>query len=191
MRGILPLGSSLVALSAACLVACAGPPPPAAPAAPAARNGYALLFEILGQEKDVSKILVIHGERDEVQALIDEIAETTGAACDRLEELGEADPHLNLKDTGLPSAEVATREAVKDTRTKLLVTDSGKEFELQLLLAQNEALSYSSHLAEVLARAEPDADRLAFVRQLYKDLSRLQQELLALVRASYRYVPSS
>lgn len=186
------LSRSSAALIAALVLGCAGPrqePPAAAPATPASRHGYALLYELMSQQKDVSKLLVIKRERDDLQAQIGEIAEVCGAAYERLEQLAEADPSLDLEDAGLPSAEVETRAGIKKTRTQLLLTESGKEFELQLLLAQNEALTYALHLSDVLARAEPDAARLEFVRALWKDLQRAHAGVLALLRSRYRWTP--
>lgn len=78
--------------------------------------------------------------------------------------------------------EVRTRAAIATTRRDQLLAASGRDFELQLLWSQNEALTYAVHLADTLARSEPDAERLAFVRALWKDLARLQQEVQALLR---------
>jgi len=145
-------------------------------------HGYALLHGILGQERQVSKLLVIKEERQALETIIDAIAETCGTAYERLEELAEASPRLDLSDDGLPVEEVRTRQAIAATRRDQLLAASGREFERQLLWAQNEALTYASHLADTLARSEPDPARLAFVRALWKDLTRHQQDVQALLR---------
>jgi hypothetical protein len=164
-------------------LACAGAAPEPAPRAASSRDhGYALLYALMGQQKHVSKLLIVKGERDDLDDLIQQIAETSEAAHEALEELAEDDPSFDLDDTGLPAAEVETREAIADTRTAQLLESSGGEFELQLLLAQNEALVYATHLCEVLARAEPDRARLALVRGLWTDLHRLHDGVLALLR---------
>jgi hypothetical protein len=49
-------------------------------------------------------------------------------------------------------------------------------------LSQNEALTYIAHLADTLSRSESDPARAAFVRELWKDVTRLQEDVLALVR---------
>jgi hypothetical protein len=77
---------------------------------------------------------------------------------------------------------VRTRKAIAATRQGQLLAASGRELELQLLLTQNEALTYIAHLADTLSRSEPDPARLAFVRELWKDVTRLQEDVLALVR---------
>ena len=145
-------------------------------------HGYALLYEMLGQERRVSQLLLIKGERDVLETVIQAIAETSGKAYERLETLAKADPGLDLVDTGLPIEEVQTRQAIAATRRDQLLAASGRELELQLLLSQNEALTYMAHLADTLSRSEADPARLAFVRELWKDLTLLQEDVLALVR---------
>lgn len=149
-------------------------------------HGYALLYEILGQERQVSKLLLIQREREVLGTIIAAIAETCGRAYDRLEALAESDPGLDLTDTGLPTEELRTREAIAATRSSQLLAASGREFELQLLLSQNEALTYIGHLADTLSRSEPDLERLAFVRELWKDVTLLQEDVLALLRRPVR-----
>ncbi len=163
---------------------CAGTPAqrPAREAPASLGHGYALLHEILGQERQVSKVLIIKEERDELQKVIDAISKTCGAAYDRLEELAEENPRLDLSDTGLPVQETRTRKAIADARRDQLLAASGREFELDLLLTQNEALVYSSHLTDTLARSESDPERLEFLRTLWKELTRLQGDVRTLLR---------
>lgn len=82
----------------------------------------------------------------------------------------------------LPIEEVRTRQAIAATRQDQLLGASGRELELQLLLIQNEALTYMAHLADTLSRSEPDPARLAFVRELWRDMTRLQEDVLGLIR---------
>ena len=177
----------LVSLALVALLGCAHPP--GAPSrlrdgSAASGHGYALLHEILGQERQVSKLLLIKAERRPLEIVIDAIAETCDTAYDRLEDLAAQPPRLDLSDTGLPADEVRTRQAIAHTRRDQLLAASGKEFELQLLWSQNEALTYASHLADTLARGETDPARLAFVRALWKDLVRLDEDVRALLRRS-------
>jgi len=179
------------ALAALVLGCASGSAPPAAelPASPAPSRGYALLYALMSQEKQLSKLLIIKSEREDFGALVQDIADTCERAHERLEELAEADPSLDLADTGLPAVEIDNRKAIQSARTKQLMAASGEEFEIQLMLAQNEALTYSSNLTEVLARAEPDEARLEFARALWRDLRSLQERLWSLVRSRYRWTP--
>ena len=173
----------LLGLASACAGSARRDEPAPVRAAPSG-HGYALLHEILGQERQVSMLLVVKSEREALERVIDDIAEVCAAASQELEALAEADPRLDLADTGLPAEERKTREAIAATRRDQLLAASGSELELQLLLAQNEALVYLTHLVDTLSRSEPDPARLAFVRTLWKELTRLQGEVAALLRRS-------
>jgi len=152
-----------------------------------AEHGYALLFDLLGDQKSVSKLLIIKRERAELRDLIKEISARSADAYKRLEAFAKTDANLNLKHLGLPLAEVATRESISKARGKELLRDKGKEFEVEMLLAQNEALTYGAHLAEVTARAENDPQRGRFLRELSGDLARLQQRVVAMLIANYSW----
>lgn len=146
----------------------------------AVNNGYALLFDLLGNEKDLSKLLVAKREREEVRELVKEISDVTGRAHQQLESFARS-AGLNLKERGLPWAETETRAAISKTRAKELLIEGGKEFELRLLLSQNEALTYGVHLADTIGRREADPDRAKFLRDLSAELTRLQQKVVAML----------
>jgi hypothetical protein len=172
------------------LFACAQAAPPAArPEGAPGGTGYALLYELLGQERNVSKLLIVKRERDDFETVIEAISETAERAYEELGELGEADPSLNIADGALPAGELAARASVTASQTEALLTESGEEFEIRLMLAQSQALGYWVGLADSLSRAEPDPARLAFVQGLWRDGRRLQDSLLALLRTRYRQPP--
>ena len=148
-------------------------------------QAHALLFGLLGDEKNVSKLLIIKRERPELRALINEIAERASKAHKELEAFAKADRTLNLKDQGLPSAEVMTRDAIAKARAKELLTESGKEFELRLLLAQNEALTYGAYLAATAAASETVPNRRQMLQQLSADLLQLQKKTVGMLLKHY------
>jgi hypothetical protein len=84
----------------------------AIPANGVRQNGYAILFDLLGDEKDVSMLRFIKREQPELKTLIADISRASASAYNRLEEFGKADPQLNLKNEGLPLAELATRKSI-------------------------------------------------------------------------------
>src|SRR6185436_6154070 len=155
----------------------------ARPAHPgAAGRGYALLARLLDDERHVSMLLIIKRERDQLEEVIDAIDDTCDKAWDDLNDLADDDPPVDLENSGLPAAELQTREGIRETRKKELLDAKGRELEFQLLLTQNEALTYGAHLAETLSRTESNPERLAFERALWKDLSRLQLRVRDLLR---------
>jgi len=170
----------LLALVAVIQLGCRTAPRPVSEAESSAStapsHAHALLFGLLSDEKNVSKLLIIKRERPELRALINEISERAGEAHKALEAFAKSDRTLNLKDQGLPSAEVLTRNAIAKARTKELLTESGKEFELRLLLTQNEALTYGGYLAATAAASDTSGDRRQMLQQLSTDLLQLQKK---------------
>ena len=158
-----------------------------APQASTNANGYAVLFDLLGDEKNVSKLLIIKRERAELRDLIREIAQRCGKAHEELERFAREDRTLNLKAHGLPPTESETRAAIGKTKAKQLLTESGKEFELRLLIAQHEALSYGSHLAGTMSKSESNSQRAQFLRQLSSDLTALEQRVTSMLLANYNW----
>lgn len=146
---------------------------------------YALLFDLLGDEKDVSKLLIIKRDRPELAVLIKKISHISADGHKQLAALGKADPNLNLKDLGLPAGEIETRKAIAKTKGKSLLSAKGKDFELRLLLSQSEALTYGAHLAGTIALHETNPARSALIQQLSKDLTDLQKQVFEMILSRY------
>src|SRR5262249_34686249 len=121
-------------------------------------NALALLDDLLNDEKNVSKILIIKHNSDELRKLVKEISKTAGRDAEMLESTAKKEG-LNLKQPDLPPGEVATRKAILKTREGTLLHSKDAEFEFQLLLTQVEALNYGAQLAQVVAENEPQAER--------------------------------
>ena len=73
---------------------------------------------------------------------------------------------------------------------KALLTDKNKEFEIQLLLSQSEALMYGGHLALVAGRTERVPERARFLEKLSADLTRLQKKIVDMFLTNYSWVES-
>ncbi len=148
-------------------------------------HAYALLADLCGDEKDVSKLRFLKRERPELKGLLQEIAATNRIAYEALQKFAKGDPALNLKDKGLPATEVAARAAISKFKEKAILSSKGKELELELLLDQSEALTYGSHLASVIAAAEPDPQRRQFLQRLAINFGILQQKVLSMLSSGY------
>jgi len=153
----------------------------ALPATGVLQNGYALLFDLLGDEKDVALLRFIKQEEPELKILIGDISRVSGEAYSRLEEFGKADPNLNLKNEGLPLAELAARKSISTMKTRALLHDTGAEFEIQLLLSQTEALVYGANLAQVLAASETDSQRARYLRDTADRLLQLNRRVIQML----------
>jgi hypothetical protein len=145
-------------------------------------NASSLLAQLLDEEKNVSKILIIKHASREVSQLIEAISAAAGDSANRLKGLAQGDPTLDLTRQDLPAGEKASRDAEGKTEEHELLFSSGANFEFNLLLTQAQALGYGSHLAKVAAdnSADPrEADALLA-------MSKALDELLDRVKASMR-----
>ena len=88
---------------------------------------------------------------------------------------------------GLPIGETAARKAISKTKEKSLLSSKGKDLEIELLLTQEEALNYGSHLAKTIAVSEIQANRQEFLRQLEANLTNLDQKLVGMLKQNYSF----
>ncbi len=145
-------------------------------------NCYSLLCDLLNQEKDVDKLLLIKLESSELRTLIKAIAETAKDASAQFKALAAQDSSLRLDESALPPGEVATRRAIANTETRELLIPFNSNFELRLLLTQFQSLSYGTHLAKIAAENEPNAERRRRLLQLSDRLQELHGMTFALIR---------
>jgi hypothetical protein len=145
-------------------------------------NAFALLSELLNEEKHLSKILIIKLESPELDRLIKDISRTAADGAKFLDAMARTDPGLKGARTDLPAGEHVTREAIAETKKKLLLDSKGSDFEFNLLLTQAEALNYAAHLAFIVGNNEPDPNRARHIAALQKQLKQLHDEVLALLR---------
>jgi hypothetical protein len=146
-------------------------------------NSLALLADLLGDEKNLSKILIVKHGSDELAKLVKDISQTSGDGAKTLELLVKTDSGLDLKRTNLPPGEAATRKAIAKTKESILLHSKDAEFEFQLLLTQSEGLNYGVHLAMVAAQNEPSAERVRDFLRLSTQLRDLHERVLAMLRA--------
>ena len=145
--------------------------------------GYALLFKLLSDEKDVSKLLIIKHENRALHDLIKEISNVTGDAHKSLEKFGKT-AALNLKDPQLPVIETAARESISKEKAKQLLGAKGDDFQFRLLLSQDEALTYGRHLALAITKGETEAARKEFLESLAARLDELQDRVMQMLSKS-------
>lgn len=146
-------------------------------------NAASLLADLLGQEKDVSKILIVKHPSPGIEKLIKAISKTADEGSNRLETLAKNDKALNLHALQLPPGETATRAAVSKTEEHELILTFGTTFELNLLLTQTEALNYGSHLAKIAAENAQSPEQQRDFHALDVSLDNLYKEVVAQIRA--------
>lgn len=151
-------------------------------------NCYSLLYNLLDQQRQVDKLLLVKLETAELKRLIKAIAAASEAGTKRLEQIAKEDPAIRLDQTDLPPGEVATRDAISSTRKKELLKPFNASFEESLLLTQCEALSYAWHLAKVAATNEPQPQHAQDLAALSNEMKDLYHQTIVLLRS--RFTPS-
>ena len=145
-------------------------------------NAASLLYDLLNDEKNVSKILIIKRNSEELGQLIKAIAETAAADQKQLDQLAKNDSNLNLRAIQLPSGEKATRDAVAKTDEHELLFSSGKEFEFNLLLTQAQALGYGWHLAAIAAENSTLPEEVRKFTAMSQTMKNLYDQVIAQMR---------
>jgi hypothetical protein len=146
-------------------------------------NAAALLFDLLIDEKNVSKLFILKGGRDDLKQLVRSISKATGDGADKLKAMAKADPTLDLELLALPKGEVQTREAIAKTTKDELLGTSGAELESNLLLSQANALRYGSHLATVAASNSSRKNQIDEFKALSATLENLYKQVVAMMRS--------
>jgi hypothetical protein len=145
-------------------------------------EGYSLLYQLMNQNSDVAKILIIKHTEPPVTDVIKEIASTCGQAKKELEMLHEKDRHLSFEMSNLPQMEQKTRAAIESTVTKKLLFSNGKMFEHRLLLTQAESMNYAAHLAKVLHDQDDNPNRKIFLAKLSDRCTGLHDRVVDLLK---------
>jgi hypothetical protein len=145
-------------------------------------NAVSLLYQLTEGEKNVSRLLIIKGNRVDVANLVKYISSTAAAASQQMVALAHADPTLNLHAVDLPAGEIAARSAIAKTKGHELLLDTGNNFEFALLLTQADALSYGYNLAQIAASNSADPIQQQTFTTLADTMKAQYQRVIAFIR---------
>jgi hypothetical protein len=185
-RDLKTFGASLLLLGGL-FVGCQSAPPPAPPVADHGltvtlrNNSYALLYQLMGEEKDVSLLRFIKREHQDLKDVLKEVSKTSAAAEKLLKKFAEEDPTLDLNEIRLPPGEMATRAAIAAHDRKNLLHRSGEDFEMTLLLTQAEAVNYGDFLARVAAQNESVPGRRDTLEKLSQQMAEYHHRIVRLI----------
>ena len=175
-----------------CLTGCFAKPPPAAPPEGISHNGglihernegYSLLHNLLGDEADVSKLLIIKHVDDPLAGLLKQISAAAGDGKKQLETFATPQSRIEFDVDDLPKLEAASRDLERKHQTKLLLTSSGPALALNLLFTQAEATAYAANLCTATASLEDDPARRDFLQQLGARFAAFHDQLLSMMQA--------
>jgi len=146
-------------------------------------NAASLLYDLLGQEKNLSKILIIKHPPAAVGQLLKAISKAAGDGHDKLEAMAKSDSSLDLKDMHLPPGETAARAGDGKAKEHELLSSSSAKFAFNVLLTQVQALDYGQNLAKVAADNAASTEQSKQLQEISTKLNELLQQSLTQLRA--------
>jgi hypothetical protein len=144
-------------------------------------EGYALLYKLMSDEKDVNKIVIFTRADDSVVKLIKEIAAAADAAKTEMDTFPKADNHIEYDEPDLPKIEARSRELQAKQDEKGLLGSSGKDFATLLIFTQAQASDYAVQLSKAIMENEHDPVRLTFLTNLSKQFADFHERLMSLL----------
>ena len=157
---------------------------PANYAEQARNNSASLLYDLLKDERNLSKLLLIKRESKELHDLVKKISAAAALGATQLEQMAEQDRTLELHAISLPSGEVEARKSIKEAQRHELLHAKGADLQFKLLLTQIEALNYGAHLAQVAAAHEQQPAHQRTFNDLSTSLQQLREEVIALLHST-------
>ncbi len=146
-------------------------------------NAASLLADLLGDEKNVDKLLLIKHNSKALGELIKSISKTADDGDKDLETLARNDKSLNLHALQLPPGEVETRKSIAKTKEHELILGTGEKFQTNLLLTQWDAMDYGSHLAKIAAENSSSPEQEKVFHHLDESMTALMDRVVVAIRA--------
>jgi len=146
-------------------------------------SGYGILNTMLRDEKNLKIIRLTKGIvtftsiSKPTRQIIDDIAQTSSAAVEKLEQLASLSPLIKLDIETQGQVEQMTRDAIRITTAKEFIA-SKEDFELKILISQSLALRYLAHLTKELRVIETNSERKVWLAELSEQYEKLYLRVL-------------
>ena len=127
-------------------------------------SGYSVLKLLLEDEqhlttiRHIKAIIAFGGINESSKKIIDDIADSSSAALENLEQLASNQPSISFTSFADKKIGKATLDSMRMATAKDFLFN-GDSFEKDLLISQTQVLKVISHLAKELAEQESNAKR--------------------------------
>ena len=145
-------------------------------------NAASLLDDLLNDEQNVDKVLIVKSASPDNTALIKLIAATAATHKRELDEMATNDATLNLQVTDLPPGEIAARNGSSKADEHDLLLSTGVNFEFNLLFSQAQAESYGQQLAAVAAKNSERPEEMHTFETISQTMERLDLQVMMAIR---------
>lgn len=134
--------------------------------------GYRVLKKLLEDEKHLKTLRIVKdvitlGETSRPSVtLIEDIAGTSSRSLEEMDELIKLEPGIMLDKAGPTQLGGKILDALRKSTAKDLITASGDDFEVSLIISQAQVLRLISQLLKELSQLEPNTTRQAWLVDL-------------------------
>jgi hypothetical protein len=148
-------------------------------------SGYAVLEKLLGDEAHLDTLRIVKSAvtftraSDPTVDLIDDIATVSARGLDDLDRLVTLHPVITPEISREERLGSDILDALRVVTAWELLSASGDDFELRLVLSQVQALRLISQLLEELRELDPNPDRQAWLANLASDYEDLYDRAVA------------
>lgn len=148
-------------------------------------SGYAVLRKLLGDEKHVNTLRIVKSaitfskSSERTVTLIDDIATTSARALDEMDALAALKPVINPDTAGREQLGSEILDALRLATARELITATGEDFEISLVLSQVQVLRLISQLLRELQELDPNTRRQAWLADLARDYESLHSRAVA------------
>ena len=132
-------------------------------------------------ESDVGKIFILKSASDPVKNLVKEIGSAAQSAKKQMDTFPTPDSRIDFNLTDLPQLEQRSRDLQAKEDEHTLLFSSGKDFELNLIFTQLEAVDYAKQLCKALIEKESDPTRRTFLTNLANQCDGFRDRLMKLL----------
>lgn len=146
-------------------------------------EAYTVLYELASKQKDLDKISIIKTISSDINSLLKDISKTSEKLAKTLDAWAEQ-KKIQHNLSPLPTFEKQIRKEIEFTTTKKILSSSENSLEKLLLLKQNEALSYQSHLCQWISKNEKNNQRQEALQDFEKRFEKLNRRAFDLLSAN-------
>ena len=148
--------------------------------------GYSVLYETLGKQQNMEKMLWVKFESDAAERIVKTITAAAGDAQKQLTTLAARWPEIKLKsDIPVSAFEAEVRRSMQQERTKTLLREKGKDFERLLLFSESGVLNQERHMVRALQKLDPEKQRQAILEGIGQKLDGTYRALQEFMHERY------
>jgi hypothetical protein len=144
--------------------------------------GYALLVNLLDQEARLDGLLEIKSLPSETVAIIQAIATDASEGARALKATADEPPPMDWSSEGLPTTEIQARNFIAGRTSLRLLSTSGSECELELVLSQLTATEYIIALTAALTDQAVSVSRRTILKGIGSSFHAHHEALRARLR---------